>query len=69
MKEQQDIIIDEIQRTVELGSFTPMQAITRYVSFYRSDSYESITEKEVGQILNELVSKYLQNEPCKIEYE
>ncbi|EOH86337.1 hypothetical protein [Enterococcus pallens] len=57
-KEQQDIL-DEIERTVELGIFTPMQAITRYVSFYRGGSYEGITEEEAGQLLKELVNKYL----------
>ncbi|MGG5319224.1 hypothetical protein [Enterococcus sp. AZ072] len=59
MTKEQQAIIDEIERTVELGIFTPMKAIVRYISFYQGGAYETLDEAAASQVLKELVNKNL----------
>lgn len=59
MTEEQQAIIDEIEQSIRLGDCTPMQAIVRYINFYKGGTYKTLDEAAASEVLKELVKKNL----------
>lgn len=59
MNEEQQAAMNLLERQIQNVGFTPIQALTMCLSYYKGGFYEELNEQEFETVVRAFVEKYM----------
>ncbi|MFW0730998.1 hypothetical protein [Enterococcus raffinosus] len=59
MNEEQQAAIEMMENQINFVGFTPIQALTMALSYYKGGYYQTLNDKEFETVIKAFVEKYM----------
>lgn len=59
MNEEQQAVIKQMEGQIRSVGFTPVQALTMCLSYYKGGYYKDLSDKEFEVVIKTFVNKYM----------
>lgn len=59
MTSEQNEVLNQMKKQINIVGFTPLQALTMVLSYYKGGYYEHLSEQQMEEIVKVFANKFL----------